>query len=208
MADEKTPEELQATIEELESKVTNLESDIGEKDSSIEDLKEKGDLTQSEKDELQAYRDQGMTPEEIAGEEITKTQTENQELKTDLRETKKELVRIKILKDFPDVPEDLIKGESEEDMRSSATKVKETLDERYNKGRQETEDKLKQGLMPIIPGAGGGSGASEKIISQTRKELLTEKEEAMKKGNVSRVTDITFQLRALEEQEKKAKAKG
>ena len=207
MADEQN-EELQAKIEELETKVTNLESAIEEKDSSIEDLKEKGDLTQTEKAELQAYRDQGMTPEEIAGEEITKTQTENQELKSELIETKKELVRIKILKDFPDVPEDLIQGKSEEEMRNSATKVKERLDEQYNKGRQETEDKLKQGLTPIIPGAGGGTGASNQIISQTKKELLTEKEEAMKSGNVKRVTDITFQLRALEAQEKKAKAKG
>lgn len=207
MPDEKN-EELQAKVEELETKVTNLESDIVEKDTSIEDLKEKGDLTQTEKDELQAYRDQGMTPEEIASDEISKTRTRNQELESEISETKKELTRIKILKDFPDVPEDLIQGKSEEEMRNSATKVKERLDEQYNKGRQETEDKLKQGLTPIIPGAGGGTGASNQIISQTKKELLTEKEEAMKSGNVKRVTDITFQLRALEAQEKKAKAKG
>jgi TolA-binding protein len=199
MPEEKTVEELQKELEQVRADKEVAEAKAAERDAASAETQAQLDALN---EEIEALREKDLNADELQAKKLSELEAralakeKEANEKSALAEQKSKEVatlseRIKIIQEYPDVPQEFIFGDNAEDMKKRAEKFRAHV-----KGIKPPEGNPPAPGMSLhdapAPGAGNAPSGPKPVVDQLKDQEI----EAKKKGDVDSLINAKLQEKA------------
>lgn len=198
MPEEKTIEELQQELDQARADKETAEAKAAEREAALAETQAQLDALN---EEIEALREKDLNADELQAKKLSELEAKAAAKEKEasekaaladqkIKEANALNTRLKIVQEFPDVPQEFIFGDNEEEMKKRAEKFREHV-----KGIRPAGSPVAPGMSlhnAPAPGAGNAPAGPKPVVEQ-----LKEQEEAAKKeGNIDKLIDAKLTEKA------------